>query len=180
MNTTRTGKIARLPGRIRNLLNRRLHDGEQGKRLAAWLNSLPVVQAVLAAAFAGKPIRPQNLSEWKQGGYQDWLLQQQALPLARQLARDAARHPAHLPVADALAHSIAARYALAASALPPPLGPEQWRRLRQLCADTVQLRRGDHAAQRLRLVRDRMDMCAKNDPDADILLPHEYRAGWSL
>jgi hypothetical protein len=155
MNTTRTGKIARLPGRIRDQLNRRLHDGEQAKHLAAWLNTLPEVQAIMATVFAGKPIRPQNLSEWRQGGYRDWLLQQEALPLARQLTQDAAPLHSHLSVADFLAHTIAARYALAACALSAQDGPEQWRRLRELCADAVQLRRGDQAAERLRLDRDR-------------------------
>ena len=110
----------------------------------------------MAALFAGKLIRPQNLSEWKQGGYRDWLLQQEALSLARQLTQDAAHLHSHLSVADFLAHSIAARYALAACALPEQDGPEQWRRLRELCADAVQLRRGDHAAERLRLDCERL------------------------
>jgi len=36
---TRNGKIARLPCSIRDLLNRRLHDGESGKSLVDWLNA---------------------------------------------------------------------------------------------------------------------------------------------
>ena len=156
MNTTRTGKIARLPRHIRDQLNCRLHDGEQAKHLAAWLNTLPEVQAIMAAVFAGKPIRPQNLSEWKQGGYRDWLLQQEVPSLARQLTQDAAHLQSHLSIADFLAHSIAVRYALATCTLPAQDGPEQWRRLREVCADVVQLRRGDQAAERLRLDRDRL------------------------
>ena len=38
----RTGKIARLPDDIREQLNRRLNDGEKGKKLVMWLNSLPL------------------------------------------------------------------------------------------------------------------------------------------
>jgi molybdopterin molybdotransferase len=49
--------------------NRRLEQGEQGRSLVAWLNSLPEVRAVLAAEFAGKPIREQNLPEWRQHGF---------------------------------------------------------------------------------------------------------------
>lgn len=37
MNLTRNGKIARLPRTIRQELNRRLLDVEQGKTLVAWL-----------------------------------------------------------------------------------------------------------------------------------------------
>jgi len=38
---TRTGKITRLPHDLREALNRRLHDGEPGGPLLAWLNAQP-------------------------------------------------------------------------------------------------------------------------------------------
>ena len=57
MNKPRNGKIARLPRVVREQLNRRLQNGEQGKTLAAWLNSLPAVVVMLATEFDGKPIR---------------------------------------------------------------------------------------------------------------------------
>src|SRR5713101_951139 len=44
MNLSRNGKIARLPLAIRQELNRRLQNGEQGKKLVAWLNALPEVR----------------------------------------------------------------------------------------------------------------------------------------
>jgi hypothetical protein len=46
-----------------------LSDGEPGRDLVAWLNGLPEVQRVVIAEFGGRPVREQNLSEWKQGGY---------------------------------------------------------------------------------------------------------------
>jgi hypothetical protein len=69
-------------------------------------------QALLAAEFEGKPIRQQNLSDWRKHGYAKWLRQREALDLVRQLADDtgelqlprrpAARRPdgrlAHLPL----------------------------------------------------------------------------------
>ena len=64
MNTSRKGKIARLPKTIRDELNQRLADGESGRRLIAWLNSLPEVDAVLDREFGGRAISEQNLSEW--------------------------------------------------------------------------------------------------------------------
>src|ERR1035438_7957478 len=54
---TRVGKIARLPREIREQLNHRLQDGEIGKRLVDWLNSLPEVKAVLAGEFNGRADR---------------------------------------------------------------------------------------------------------------------------
>src|SRR5439155_9583204 len=89
MNLTRNGKIARLPLAVRQELNRRLDEGEQGKKLVAWLNGLPEVQAIVATEFGGRAIREQNLSEWKQGGYRDWLAKQEALGIAERLGEDA-------------------------------------------------------------------------------------------
>jgi len=87
MNITHNGKIGRLPKSIQTELNHRLRNGEKGGSLAAWLNSLPAVQAVLAAEFHdGKPIRQQNLSQWRKRGYLNWLRQQEALEMTQELA----------------------------------------------------------------------------------------------
>ena len=76
---THISKIARLPAAIREQLNRRLHNGELGKTILAWLNELPETKKILGDIFAGKAVTHQNLSEWRRGGYQDWLLHQQRL-----------------------------------------------------------------------------------------------------
>ena len=75
---TRTGKIARLPREIRDELNKRLDDNEQGIRLLEWLNSLPEVQQVLARQFAGRPINKVNLTAWRSGGFRDWLVRRES------------------------------------------------------------------------------------------------------
>jgi hypothetical protein len=69
---TRLGKIARLPRKLREELNVRLQNGEAGTELVEWLNGLAAAEKVLKARFEGRPISEQNLSEWKQGGYEDW------------------------------------------------------------------------------------------------------------
>ena len=53
MIITRRSKIARLPRGIREQLNSRLDQGEEGTSLVAWLNSLPEVQSTLASHFDG-------------------------------------------------------------------------------------------------------------------------------
>ena len=78
-NMARTGKIARLPLWIRDELNRCLSEGKKARSLVKWLNSEPKVRVVLDAEFAGRPIREQNLSDWRKGGYRDWLAQRLAL-----------------------------------------------------------------------------------------------------
>jgi hypothetical protein len=70
--TTRVGKIARLPSHIRDELNHRLANGARGIDVVAWLNTLPEVQTIMAELFRGQPIRQQNLSEWRHGGYAEW------------------------------------------------------------------------------------------------------------
>ncbi len=71
---SRTGKIARLPASLREEVNIRLLDGQPARTILAWLHSQPDALRVLDEYFAEEPITPQNLSEWKQGGYRDWLV----------------------------------------------------------------------------------------------------------
>jgi len=51
---TRTGKIARVPLDVREELNRRLQNGEKGRKLILWLYQLPEVERVLAEDFGGR------------------------------------------------------------------------------------------------------------------------------
>jgi hypothetical protein len=159
---TRNGKIARLPLAIREQINRRLQNGDEGKQIAEWLNGLPEVTAVMAGEFDGPPINETNVSNWKQGGYRDWEAQQEALEAVRQFGANAAEisQAAGGLLADQLAVCLTARIAVALQ--QPPSGGDnpaaQLQRLRQLCADLVALRKGDHNAQWLRLEREKLDL----------------------
>ena len=158
MNPTRNGKIARLPLHIRENLNRRLQDGEPGKKLVAWLNSLPEVRSVIHTEFGCRPVREQNLSEWKQGGYRDWLAVQDAREATVRLDEELADcgDDETRPQSETLASWLAVCYAVATRRLVQTEGPEHWRLLRELCGDVVELRRGDHSARRLELERSRV------------------------
>lgn len=62
----RNGKVARLPLHTREEINRRLHDGQSGPTIINWVNN--------KESLKGKAqITPQNLSEWRKGGYNEWL-----------------------------------------------------------------------------------------------------------
>jgi|ERR1051326_316095 transposase len=160
---TRNGKIARLPHDIREQLNRRLEDGEQGKRLVTWLNSLPTVRAVMQSEFGGRPIREQSLSEWRKGGFRDWQLQQEALELMPRIVREAGELKGkvdgeltnHMAIWIS-AHLMAVMRRLIAST---DLGDtKKWKLLHEACADIVALRRGDQNAEWLRLDRERLQL----------------------
>lgn len=91
MSTARTGKIARCPLAIREEVNRRLLDGESGPKILKWLNAHADVLRVLDQYFGEEPVSPQNLSEWRQGGYQEWLARSEKIEATKALASFAAK-----------------------------------------------------------------------------------------
>jgi hypothetical protein len=159
---THTGKIARLSREIRDQLNRRLQDGEKGRRLVEWLNALPEVQSVLKAEFDGRSISGQNLSKWKLDGYREWLTQQEILGDTRQLSANAREltDATDGKLADHLATVLAARYASMLMGWNGEATGEflqKLRPLRALCQDIVELRRGGHSAARLKIEQERLE-----------------------
>lgn len=131
MNTTRNGKIAQLPVAVREELNRRLDDGESGPRLLAWLNALPVVQALLDSRL-WRPINPPNLTAWRQGGYRDWRADLEARALAGPEAQDLSRTRALLLASQCVGETKRVEEI--------GRGEKHWRMLRKLSANVSRLR----------------------------------------
>jgi len=69
--TQRNGKIARLPKATRDIINRMLDDG------------LPYHVIIDELGEAGEGLNTQNLTNWKQGGYQDYLKNQEIIARAK-------------------------------------------------------------------------------------------------
>ena len=73
----RKGKIGSLPREIREEINERLLDGQLAPEILPWLNALPAVRDRLAGRpRAGEEvaeITDGNLSEWRAGGFKEWL-----------------------------------------------------------------------------------------------------------
>jgi len=159
---SRIGKIARLPKTIRDELNSRIQDGEPGKSLVAWLNSIPKVKAVLNAQFGGRPITSQNLSEWVRGGYRDWLFQEQALELVRRMKEDDTElaEAGDMKVVDLLARRLTARFIVLFQEVSRLDGDPaaQLELLHRLGRDVAALRRSDQWADRMKLERDRLQL----------------------
>jgi hypothetical protein len=151
-----------LPNEVREELNRRLQDGEQGKDLLAWLNALPKVRKVLTAHFGGRPISKQNLSEWKQGGYRDWGRAEETRVRVSQLVEEAAgleNLGNDSPLSERLATVLVAELAGAIGALREESMPpdERWQRLRESVQALAQLRREEHRAGKLRIDQERWE-----------------------
>lgn len=79
MTLTRKGFVARLPAEVREELNRRLYNGQTGKQIMKWLSTLKC---------EGNPeaISDGHISEWRKGGYQDWLKSEAQMEQIRERA----------------------------------------------------------------------------------------------
>ena len=155
-----SGKIARLPLALREELNRRLQDGEKGSRLLAWLNGLPEVQAILASEFKGQPITDANFSRWKLGGYQSWLMEQNAREgvLALMESMPANREVAKEYLSDRMAFFVSVRLALEMHEMDLKKGGAgNEARWDQLVKRFLVMRRDEIQTERLRLQQQKID-----------------------
>ena len=89
--TARKSKIGRLPFNIREELNHMLADNLPAKDILHWLNSHPTVRRFMKILFQGRDITEQNLSEWRQGGHEEWLTYHSTIETVRDLSEDAVR-----------------------------------------------------------------------------------------
>ncbi len=144
---TRNGKIARLPASVRDQLNQRMENGEEGPKLLAWLNGLSEVQKSLEASFDGAPVTKQNLSEWRLGGFREWQIRRELIEHARQLSdgRDEMEQAVDTTLLPgALAGALAARYAALLNSWdgePDPKFEDKLRLLRSLNRDVALLQK---------------------------------------
>jgi hypothetical protein len=67
----RRGKVARLPKAVRDILNVMILDG------------VPYAEILTALGDSAKGVTEHNITSWVQGGYQDWLIEQQRLAETR-------------------------------------------------------------------------------------------------
>jgi len=161
-NPTRNGKIARLPKPIRQEINQRLENGATARSLIGWLNDLPEVKAVVQSEFDGHPVSEQNLSQWRKGGYEDWLRHQEALEVVKVLYEQGEELKAEgqdrMPVNEVLSLWLSSRFVVATREIAALDGDQAWRKQRQMCDDLMKMRRAEHRADHLQIERDRVDL----------------------
>jgi len=156
------GKIARLPRTVREELNQRLDDGEPADTLLPWLNDRPEVRRVLAAQFGGRPVSPQNLSEWRQRGFRAWQRQRTACEAATTLTQRSqalAKGDEEVSLSDHLARVLAAElFQRLETLMDGETDPQtRWQQLREIIHEARHLRRGDTAARRLQIEQERWE-----------------------
>jgi hypothetical protein len=159
---SRKGKIARLPCEVRELLNHRLRDGMGGPAVLEWLNGLPEVQEIIKEDFGGIPVSKQNLSEWRLGGYLEWLRHQGSLDMVRGLMERvdgviAAADEEDLGDRLSVALSVELVKTTEALLAEKMTHKERWKLLRDILPHLAVLRRADHRAVRVRMAEERWD-----------------------
>jgi len=178
----RNGKIARLPpslqgkvlvaGKergeldIREQLNCRLADGEPANRLVEWLNSNPEVVKVMAEQFEGRPITDGNLSEWRAGGYEEWLTLNSFLDETRVISENAGEVAATGISSDQLRIVLLAHHARLLKNLETMPEKEFKARLNTVCkltASIVKMRRDELQQARLELQRERLEFLREKE-----------------
>ena len=136
----RVGKIARLPEPIREALNQRLLNGISGKKLAVWLNALPEVTKVVTELFAGRSITEHNISEWRQGGHQDWLRQMETRERVLRITDQYKDSDSEVRMARRLQSLMTAELTDAADQLHQMKdGNARWERLRKISKELCRL-----------------------------------------
>jgi hypothetical protein len=181
MKKSRHGKIARLPFSVREELNRRMRDGESGKMIVEWLNGLAEVREMVMGLFGGKGIREQNLSEWRKGGYRDWLAAQERVELTVRMGEEVAAlaEGRGVSMVEAMGKWVVAQYgAEAMREARKAEGKERWKLMREMCADFVKLRAGEQSGVRLGLEERRLRLRELEAGKADAGCKLQD-AGWS-
>jgi hypothetical protein len=169
---TGNGKIARLPLFIRNQLNERLQNGEEGKELVDWLNSLRVVQGLLVEKFGGRPISEQNLSGWKQRGYEDWCRREEKRALLRDFldeAEELEEEVGETALTDRVSEltTLALLQSLRAGLNNREKDPRERASLLLTIRELTRARDSDHEMERLRLQRERWEVDRERLRDQD-------------
>lgn len=176
MDTTRKGKIARLPLAIREDVNFRLLNNETASKILPWLNALPAVKELLEEDFEGLAVNDQNLSDWRKGGFQDWCRRRDRLEHTREMAawsmKMAKAGGGNLTEGAAAVLSGRVLEVLEnldelVSQAEPGAGGESdkmeliAKAIDGLTLSIARLRKGDHNAAQLKLNRERLDQSAE-------------------
>ena len=151
---TRVGKIARLPQHLRTQLNERLADGELGCTLVPWLNEQREVQEVVAVHFGGRPITEQNLSEWKNGGYEEWMRHQEARAVAQSYLAESEELDDEVgegSLVDRTSTIAALTLLQLLREAQAGKGPGRYKMVLEIIRELQRLRRGDHQMARVQI-----------------------------
>jgi hypothetical protein len=164
----RSLNIARLPFNIREDLNNRLLENVPVKDILIFLNTDSTVRHYMEMLFQGRPISEQNISEWRQGGYQEWLAYRSCIENVRDLSEDAARVALTGVSAEHPLLAITATFAEMVKkwgAMPEIAFNRKLIVLQDLVNMALALRRSEQKGARLQLDRERLEILREKHRD---------------
>jgi hypothetical protein len=118
--------------------------------------------------FGGQAISKQNLSEWRHGGYEDWLRQQERDLRIDRVAEEGAtlkRGEDDAALLDGLSRIAVSELMVDMDALDKLEGEERWKRLRGLCQELARLQNRQNHNERMGLARARFGHALTEDLD---------------
>lgn len=150
------GKIGRMPHTLRREICERMRDGATAAAIIDWLGARADAQAVLKEHGFG-PVIAQNITEWRQGGYQDWLKGEERTEHMRKLT-DLSESILGQTGGDPSAVGSRLLAGRLLDVLAAADGADDGAGVAELAKTVATLRGGDLLADRLRLDRDRLDV----------------------
>lgn len=152
----RTGKIARLPWGLRRMVNEQLRDGKTGPEILGWLNENPHTLELVSPRYDGRSINEQSLSEWRAGGYQEWLQDAEIQESVIEMIGEAQDLELQAGDYNSLADSLSAPLAIELNRCLKEVtqstelsGKDRRDAVLALVKASTQIRRANHARQRL-------------------------------
>lgn len=150
------GKIGRMPYELRREICERIRDGATASSICEWLNARSDAQAVLQQLGLG-PVNCQNITEWRQGGYRDWLKGEERTEHMRRLT-DLSESILGQTGGDPTAVGSRILAGRLLDVLAAADAADDGAGVAELAKTVATLRGGDLLADRLRIDRDRLDV----------------------
>ena len=173
----RKGKIARLPFEIREYLNHQLKDNVPVKDILSWLNNDPTVRQYMETLFQGRYITEQNISEWRQGGHQEWLTYLSCIEDVRDLSEDSVRMALTDISGEHILLALTAMFAQMVKNIEKTPEIAFNRKLivvEHLIKTALSLRRSEQKDERLKLDRERLEILRKKGNKSPSSQPPSY------
>lgn len=137
-----------------------MRDGQKTKQILEWLNPLAEAKIVWEREFEGVPCSAQNLSEWRLGGYKDFLRERERLDALESLTDFAVElaEKSGTGLADGAAAIIAGQIV---SSFEQIAEEEGGLSLDKAAFAIAALRDGNLASKKLELARDKHELSEK-------------------
>jgi hypothetical protein len=147
------------------------------KDILSWLNNDPTVRQYMESLFQGRYITEQNISEWRQGGHQEWLTYQSCIEEVRDLSEDAVRMALTDICGEHLLLALTGMFAQMVKrwdSMPEIAFNRKLIVMQDLMKMALSVRRSEQKDERLKLDRERLEILRKKGDKSPSSHPPSY------